>query len=121
MPVEITNALRSRSVIRVTGTGATTVELANLSVNANEVVSNAAICHIMSSTTSDGAWTIKRGGSSGTVIAVLYGSNDLPLSQYDIALANSSGSDIYVSNSGADGTLILSVTKTATYTTPLQF
>ena len=121
MSVEITNSLRSRSVIRVTGTGATTVSLANLSVNANEVVSNAAICHIMSSTAADGAWTIKRGGASGETIAVLYGSNDLPLSQYDIAIANSSGSDIYVSNSGADGTIILSVTKTATYTAPLEF
>jgi hypothetical protein len=121
MPVEIINSLRTRSIIRVTGTGATTITLANLSVGANEVVSNAAICHIITSTTSEGAWTIKRGGSSGEIIAVLYGSTDLPLSQYDIALANNSGSDIYVSNSGTDGTLILSVTKTATYTTPLQF
>ena len=121
MSVEITNSLRSRSVIRVTGTGATTVSLANLAVNANETVSNAAICHIISSSDATGAWTIKRGGSGGTTIAVLYGSNDMPLSQYDISLANSSGSDIYVSNSGADGTLILSVTKTATYATPLEF
>jgi len=121
MPVEITNSLRSRSIIRVTGTGATTISLANLQVNGNETVSNASIAHIMSSTDATGAWTIKRGGSSGTIIAVLYGSNDLPLSQYDIALANSSGSDIYVSNSGADGTLILTLTKTATYTTALQF
>jgi hypothetical protein len=121
MPVEIINSLRTRSIIRVTGTGATTITLANLSVGANEVVSNAAICHIITNTTSDGAWTIKRGGSGGEIIAVLYGSTDLPLSQYDIALANNSGSDIYVSNSGTDGTLILSVTKTATYTTPLQF
>jgi hypothetical protein len=121
MPVEIINSLRTRSIIRVTGTGATTITLANLSVGANETVSNAAIGHIISSTDSTGAWTIKRGGSSGTVIAVLYGSNDIPLTQYDIALANSSGSDIYVSNSGTDGTLILSLTKTATYTTPLEF
>lgn len=119
MALEITNSLRSRSVIRVTGSGATTINLSDLAVNTNESISNASICHIMSSTDATGAWTIKRGGSSGTVIAVIYGNSDLPLSQYDISIANSSSSDIYVSNSGADGTLILNVTKVATYATAL--
>jgi hypothetical protein len=43
MPFEITNTLRSSSIIRVEGTGTTTVALANLSVNANETVSAANI------------------------------------------------------------------------------
>jgi hypothetical protein len=36
MPFEITNSLRSSSIIRVEGTGTTTVSLANLSYDANE-------------------------------------------------------------------------------------
>jgi hypothetical protein len=34
---------------------------------------------------------------------------------YDIAIANTSTANIYVTNSGAGGTLILSLSKTATF------
>ena len=50
MPFEITNTLRSSSIIRVEGTGTTTVALANLSVNANETVTSASIKRISWST-----------------------------------------------------------------------
>ena len=40
---------------------------------------------------------------------------DFPLSQYDITLANTPTANIFVTNTGSDGTLILQVTKTATY------
>jgi hypothetical protein len=49
----------------------------------------------------------------------MYQSNDLPLTQYDISLANTPSANLHITNSGTDGTVILSVTKSATYTTPL--
>jgi hypothetical protein len=45
----------------------------------------------------------------------LNGENVLPLSQSDIAVANNSTANIYVTNSGTVGTLIIQLSKTATY------
>jgi hypothetical protein len=44
-----------------------------------------------------------------------FGENDLPLTQHDLSIANSSTSNIYVTNSGTGGTLILQVSKSASY------
>ena len=49
----------------------------------------------------------------------MYQSNDLPLTQYDISLANTPTANLHITNSGTDGTVILLVSKSATYTTPL--
>jgi hypothetical protein len=67
---------------------------------------------------SDGAWKVYRGDSTSGVLVIDLtgaGNTDWPLAQYDIAIANSSSSNIFVTNSGTGGTLILTVSKTATY------
>lgn len=120
---DITNSLRSRSVIRVVNTAANdnvVITLANLSANsALETISQAAVTHVIS-TTDGGRWKIYRGNdATGVLIMTLGDGADFPLSQYDIAIANSATANIYVTNTGADGTLILQVTKTATYSTGL--
>jgi hypothetical protein len=120
MPYEIVNNKRSKSVIRVVGNSATTITLASLSTGADETVTNASISHIMSQ--SDGAWKVYRGDNTGgeLVLDLSGGGNcDWPLAQYDIAIANSSSSNIHVTNSGAGGTLILVVSKVATYSPAL--
>ena len=116
MPHDIVNNKRSKSVIRVVGNTATTISLASLSAAADETVTNASISHVMSQ--SDGAWKVYRGNNtSGELVLDLTGGGncDWPLAQYDIAIANSSSSNIHVTNSGAGGTLILVVSKVATY------
>jgi hypothetical protein len=120
MPYEIVNNKRSKSVIRVVGNTATTITLSALSAAADETVTNASISHVMSQ--SDGAWKVYRGdNTSGTLVLDLTGGGnvDWPLAQYDIAIANSSSSNIYVTNSGTGGTLILVVSKVATYSPAL--
>lgn len=119
MPYEIINSLRTRSVIRVVGNTDVTVTLTNLSVNTSiEDVTSAAINHVIS--TSDGVVKIYRGdNATGNLVFESFGSCDLPLSQYDITIANSSTSNIFITNAGTSGTVILSVTKQATYATPL--
>jgi hypothetical protein len=118
MAYEIINTKRSRSIIRITGNTATNIALSSLATDANEVITAASIAHIITST--DGWIRIYRGDSpSGNLIVAMYQSNDLPLTQYDISLANTPTANLHITNSGADGTVILSVTKTATYATPL--
>ncbi len=115
MPYEILNSKRSKSIIRVVGNTATRIDLTGLSTNTTtEIITGAAFTHVMS--TSDGFWKVYRGNdATGTLVLDLPGGNDYPLAQYDIALANTSTANIYVTNSGAGGTLILSLSKTATY------
>jgi hypothetical protein len=120
MPLDISNALRSKSVITVTGNTATAINLSTLSTNtAVETITSASIGLVASST--DGWWRIYRGdNTSGTLILELEGNNYLPFTQIDIAVSNSSTSNIYVTNSGAGGTLVLQVSKTATFSKNLD-
>jgi hypothetical protein len=119
MPYEILNTKRSKSTIRVTGNTATRVNLTSLSTDQNtEIITGATITHVMSTT--DGFWKVYRGNdNTGTLVLDLAGNNDYPLVQYDIVVANTPTANIYVTNSGAGGTLILSLSKTATFTPPL--
>jgi len=118
---DITNSLRSKSTIRLTGDGTTTIHLANLASDTNESVSAATIAVAITST--NGTWTIKRGADSsgvgGYTVLQLVGENYLPLTQSDIAIGTNSSSNIVCTNSGSNGTLILQVTKSATYAEPL--
>jgi hypothetical protein len=120
MAYELINTLRSRSVLRVTGNTATRINLSQLSANTQrETVESASINHVISST--DGIWRIYRGNdATGVLILELYDGVDLPLNTYDIAFANSSTSNVYVTNSGTGGTLILSLTKQASYSPALE-
>lgn len=120
MPYEIVNSRRSKSVVTVTGNTATRINLSQLSTNTQlEVVSAAAIGAVATST--DGWWRIYRGNdATGTLVLELEGNNYLPFTQTDIAVANGATSNIYVTNSGTGGTLVLQVSKVATYSSDLD-
>lgn len=124
MPYEIVNAQRSKSTITVVGNTATLITLSQLVKDpsaspATEIITSASIGAVASST--DGFWRVYRGNNaSGTLVLELKDNNYLPFTQTDIAIANGATSNIYVTNSGTGGTLILQVSKTATYTTDLD-
>jgi len=117
MAYEIINTLRSRTVIRVTGNTATRINLTQLSANSSlETVNSASLTHVI--TTTDGKWVIYRGNdATGPVLLSLFAQNNLEFSVYDVSLANGSTSNIYVTNSGTDGSLIMQFSKVATYST----
>jgi hypothetical protein len=113
MPFEITNSLRGSSIIRVEGTGTTTVALANLSVNANETVTAANIKRLNWST--NGNIQIVR---NSVPIASLHGTGELRCDEFSHSIANNNTQSIVITvNTG--GTLVLEVSKEATYATPL--
>ena len=113
MAYEITNSLRSASIIRVTGAGSANIQLANLATSVNETVNSASIKRVMWST--GGTVTVERGGET---ILTLYNSGDLRPSESGHIIANNSTSYINVSIA-TGGTAILEVTKDTTYATPL--
>lgn len=114
MPYEVINKPRSRSLIRIVDEAAVTVQLAELETGVSgESVSGASINHIIS--TSNSAVAIYRGDStSGNLVFTTDGTCDLPLAQYDISIGNTATANIHVTTPGT-GTVILSVTKLATY------
>jgi len=117
MAYEIINTLRSRTVIRVTGNTATRINLTQLSANSSlETVNSASLTHVI--TTTDGKWVIYRGNdATGPVLLSLFAQNDLQFSVYDVSFANGATSNIFVTNSGTDGSLIMQFSKVATYST----
>lgn len=125
MSYNIVNARRSKSVITVTGNTATRINLTALTTEpaaspATELITSATISTVISST--DGVWTVYRGNDdTGVIVLQLVGNNFLPLTQGDIAISNTSTANIYVTNTGTAGTLILQLSKTAEYSTPLEF
>lgn len=113
MPFELINSIRSPSIIRIEGTGTTTVALANLSVNANETVTSANIKRINWST--NGNIQIVR---NSVPIASLHGTGEMRLDEYGYSIANNSTSSIVITvNTG--GTVVLEVSKETTYANSL--
>jgi hypothetical protein len=113
MPFELINSIRSSSIIRIEGTGTTTVALANLSVNANETVTSANIKRINWST--NGSIQIVR---NSVPIASLHGTGEMRLDEYGYSIANNSASSIVITvNTG--GTVVLEVSKETTYANSL--
>jgi hypothetical protein len=113
MPFELINSIRSSSIIRIEGTGTTTVALANLSVNANETVTSANIKRINWST--NGNIQIVR---NSVPIASLHGTGEMRLDEYGYSIANNSASSIVITvNTG--GTVVLEVSKETTYANSL--
>jgi hypothetical protein len=113
MPFELINSIRSPSIIRIEGTGTTTVALANLSVNANETVTSANIKKINWST--NGNIQIVR---NSVPIASLHGTGEMRLDEYGYSIANNSTSSIVITvNTG--GTVVLEVSKETTYANSL--
>ena len=117
MPTTITNSKRSKSVIRITGNTSTRINLSELSTNTTtELVANAEITHVTSST--DGKWIVYRGNdATGEKVLSLFGENDVPFAQYDVSIAGANtGANLFFTNSGTDGTIVIILSKTATYT-----
>jgi hypothetical protein len=113
MPFELINSIRSPSIIRIEGTGTTTVALANLSVNANETVTSANIKKINWST--NGSIQIVR---NSVPIASLHGTGEMRLDEYGYSIANNNTSSIVITvNTG--GTVVLEVSKETTYANSL--
>ena len=113
MPFEITNTQRSASIIRVADVGTTTVFLANLSVNANETVSSANIRRLTWST--NGNIQIIR---NSVPILMLHNSGTMLLDELNHSVANNNGSSIVITIA-TGGSIVMEVTKVATYTTEL--
>ena len=117
MPTTITNSKRSKSVIRITGNTSTRINLSELSTNTTtELVANAEITHVTSST--DGKWIVYRGNdATGEKVLSLFGENDVPFAQYDVSVAGANtGANLFFTNSGTDGTILVILSKYATYT-----
>lgn len=117
--LEITNKKRGRSIVRVTGNTATAINLSHLSVNTTtEIINSATIDTAISS--GNGYWKIYRGDdASGNVILDLFANANLPLLKHQLSISTNSTSNIYVTNSGTGGTLILEISKQATYSPAL--
>lgn len=124
MAYNIVNSKRSKSIITVTGNTATLINLSALSSEptaspAIEAITTASIGAVISS--SDGFWRVYRGNNAtGALVLELKDNNYIPLTQSDISLANNANLNIYVTNSGTGGTLILQVSKEATFSTDLD-
>lgn len=120
MAHEVINTLRSKSTIRVTGNTDTLVTLAQLSTNTQlETVSSASIAQI--SVSGDSTWRVRRGNDAGGVLVLELNKNHtINLEDMGIgALANGATSNVFITNDGTGGTLLMVMSKTATYSTDL--
>jgi len=113
MPIEISNSLRSVSVVRVEGTGTYYANLSSLASDSNEVISAANIKRLNWST--NGNISIVR---NGNVIATLHNAGEFRGDEWAYSIANNSTSNVVITVT-TGGTLFLELSKTATYTTPL--
>ena len=121
MPFEIINAVRAKSTIRVVGGVANThINLSALSAQTGETVSAAAIAQV--STSTNGIFRIYRGnsGASNLILELPSAATNLVFYEYDITLANSATSNVFIEHTGTAGTLIMQLAKTATYTPALE-
>ena len=124
MSYEIQKAGRGGKVaLHFNGAANTTIELngvTNSAINvATEAVTSASITAAYWS--SNGVWTIRRGGSTGTDVLSLDGTGSFPLYTSGIVVSNTATSNIYVSlaGSGTRGTLILELSKVSTFDEPV--
>jgi hypothetical protein len=111
MAVEITNTNRSSSIIRVVDAGSANISLANLSSGANETVSSANIRRLTWST--NGNITIVR---NSVPILTLHNSGTMMLDELNHVIANNNTQTIAVVIT-TGGSLVMELTKEATYTT----
>lgn len=119
MAYEIINSVRAKSTIRVTGNTNTLITLSNLAAIPSETVSEAAIAQ--ASGVTDGVWRVYRGNdANGELILELPTFAHFVFYEFDITLASNSSSNVFITNSGTVGTLILQLSKTATYSPPLS-
>jgi hypothetical protein len=120
MPLQITNKIRSTSLIRVTegalSANAITanVALTDLSTSNNEVISSASIKGVIWS--SNSVIDITRGGE---VVLSLHGSGEMRLDDFAYSISKNSDANIEITSSDARGTVILEITKQSTFPEPL--
>lgn len=119
MEKEIINSIRAKTTIRLVGTGNTLITLSDLSSNTSiETVETAAIAQV--SAVSNGIWKIYRGNNAtGTLIMEIPSYAHFVLYEFDVSFANSATSNVYVENTGANGTMIMQLAKTSTFNPPL--
>lgn len=116
MSYEVINSLRAKSTVRIVGNTAVTITLSSLAKDDRETVTAAAISQ--ASGVTDGIWRIYRGDStSGELLLELPSFSHYAFYEFDASLANTATANIHVTNSGTAGTMILQLTKTATYST----
>jgi hypothetical protein len=121
MPSEIINAVRAKSTIRVVGGVANThINLSALSAQTGETVTSAAIAQV--STSTNGIFRVYRGnsGAGNLILELPSAATNLVFYEYDITLANSATSNVFIEHTGTAGTLIMQLAKTATYTPALE-
>ena len=121
MPFEIINAVRAKSTIRVVGGVANThINLSALSAQTGETVTAAAIAQV--STSTNGIFRIYRGnsGAGNLILDLPSAATNLVFYEYDITLANTATSNVFIEHTGTAGTLIMQLAKTATYTPALE-
>ena len=109
MAYELTNRKRSSSILRVTGSGTTSIELANLAVDATETVTEASIKKILWTTT--GNIAIKR---DGVDVITLYNSGEMHLDELGYSIANNSTGNVSVVVT-TNGSAVIEIAKLATY------
>lgn len=118
MAHEIINATRAKSTIRVTGNTATLITLSELAKDPAETITEAAIAQV--SCVTNGIWRVYRGNNtSGELILEIPTLGHFVFYEFDVTLANSATSNVYITNSGSAGTLIMQLAKTATYSPAL--
>ena len=113
MPIEISNSLRSTSIIRVEGVGTYYANISALSASADETVSAANIKKMNWST--NGNISITRNGNN---IATLHNAGEIRCDEWGHAISSNSTANLVITVV-TGGTLFLEVNKTATYTTAL--
>jgi hypothetical protein len=121
MPIEITNKIRSTSLIRVTegplsaNTISANIALSDLETSENETVLSASIKGVIWS--SNGAINIFRGTE---LVLSLHGSGEMRLDDYAYSISTNADQNIEILSPTARGTIILEVSKEATYTPILE-
>ena len=116
MSYELINALRSKTTVRIVGNTSTLITLSSLEKDDTETVRAAAVAQ--ASGVTDGVWRIYRGDdATGVLLLELPSFSHYQFYEFDSTLANSATSNIYVTNSGTAGTMILQLAKDATYST----
>jgi hypothetical protein len=116
---EITNSLKQKTLIRVIGNGNARINLSQMAKNAGENVQSADISVVSGVT--EGVWKVYRGNdANGNLIFELPAFSNFTMTELDSSIANSSTSNVFVTNSGATGTLFIQMSKTSTFTPALD-
>lgn len=116
---EITHSLKQKTLIRVVGTGNARINLSQMARNSGETVQSADIA--IASGVTDGVWKVYRGNdATGQLILDLPSFSSFEMSSLDAAISNSSTSNVFVTNSGANGTLFVQMSKTSTFNPSLD-